>query len=169
MPRCLNSAVALCALALAAGGGIAAQEPGSEAWNAKRAMLFSQVCMAAAPDFADIDDRARAAGMARQNGVWVAEPEIVINLIEHDGFCDCIMSVSAPDQGAMIDKVFGQLMTDFGTEFTGVPDGFASVAPFQRDGVEVVSILEPRSYEDGKWLSARTAVFGNCPIREAGK
>ncbi|SNS26727.1 hypothetical protein [Antarctobacter heliothermus] len=168
MPRRLNSAVALCALALAAGGGIA-QEPGSEAWNAQRATLFSQVCMASAPDYDDIDDRAKAAGMARQDGVWVAEPEIVINLIEHDGFCDCIMSVSAPDQRAMIDKVFAQLMADFGAEFTGAPDGLASVAPFQRDGIEVVSILEPRSYEDGKWLSARTAVFGKCPIREAGK
>lgn len=169
MPRPLNSAVALCALALAAGGGIAAQEPGGEAWNAKRAALFSDVCMASAPDFADIDDRAKAAGMMRQDGVWVAEPEIVINLIEHDGFCDCIMSVSAPDAGAMIDTVFAQLMADFGSEFTGAQDGFASVAPFQRNGVEVVSILEPRSYEDGKWLSARTAVFGNCPTREAGK
>ena len=168
MPRRLNSAVALCALAFAAGGGIA-QEPGGEAWNAQRAALFSRVCMASAPGYADIDERAVAAGMMRQDGVWVAEPEIVINLVEHDGFCDCIMSVSAPDQGAMIEKIHAQLMADYGDAFTGKPDGLASVAPFKRDDVEVVSILEPRVYEDGKWLSARTAVFGSCPIREVGK
>lgn len=168
MSRRLNTAVALCALALAAGGGVA-QEPGGEAWNARRAALFSTVCMAAAPDFADLDERAAAAGMIQQDGVWVAEPEIVINLVEHDGFCDCIMSVSAPDQTKMIDRIHAQLMADYGDSFTGKTDGLASVAPFQRDGIEVVSILEPRVYEDGKWLSARTAVFGSCPVREAGE
>lgn len=168
MSRRLNTAVALCALALAAGGGVA-QEPGSDAWNAKRAEIFSQVCMASAPDFSDLDAKARAAGMVLQDGVWVAGPEIVINLIEHDGFCDCIMSVQAPDQDAMIDKVFDQLMMDYGTAFTGTPEGLASVAPFQRDGVEVVSILEPRTYDDSKWLSARTAVFGRCPASGANQ
>ncbi|MBW4984053.1 hypothetical protein KZZ07_16040 [Mameliella sp. CS4] len=168
MSRRLNSLLALSALALAAGGGVA-QEPGSEAWNERRAALFSQVCMGTAPSYAGFAGGARAAGLILQDGVWVAEPEIVVNLVDHDGFCDCIMSVSAPDQAAMVDAIFDRLMADHGAEFTGVPDGLASVAPFRREGVEVVSILEPREYDGTKWLSARTAVVGTCPALEAGE
>ncbi|WP_305968356.1 MULTISPECIES: hypothetical protein [unclassified Mameliella] len=168
MSRRLNSLIALSALALAAGGGVA-QEPGSDAWNERRAALFSKVCMGTAPGYADFAATAREAGLTRQDGVWVAEPEIVVNLVEHDGFCDCIMSVSAPDQAGMVDAIFDRLIADHGEQFTGVPDGLASVAPFRREGVEVVSILEPREYDGTKWLSARTAVVGTCPALEAGQ
>src|SRR6056297_44926 len=153
------------ALAAAVSAGVAG-EPGSEAWNAKRAELFSDVCMAAAPDYAALDALAEKAGMQKQDGVWVSEPDIVVNLMAHDGFCDCFMSVRAPDPGAMDDKIFDQLMVDYGDAFTGKPDGLANVAPFQRDGVEVVSILEPEDHDDGKWILARAAVYGACPEAE---
>ena len=166
MPRRLNAAIALAALALVAGGGVA-QEPGSEAWNERRAAIFSQVCMGSAPGYADLDSRAAEAGLTPQDGVLVADPEIVVNLVEHDGFCDCIMSVRAPDQPLMTFTIFERLMADYGDSFTGPPDGLVSVAPFRRDGVEVVSIIEPRTYDGVKWIAARTAVVGDCPDREA--
>ncbi|MGP6085512.1 hypothetical protein [Antarctobacter jejuensis] len=135
----------------------------------KRAEVFSTVCMAAAPDFSRFEDKAAGAGLKVIDGGWHMAPETVVSLVSHDGFCTCLMSVGAPDQKAMVTTIFDRLMQDWGTDFTGKADGLANVAPFQRAGVEVVSILEPRTLNGQNWLEARLSVYGACPDAEGSQ
>jgi hypothetical protein len=92
-----------------------------------------------------------------------------VSLFEHDGFCSCFMTVGAPDQGAMITAIHARLMQDWGDSFTGTAQGLANVAPFQRDGIEAVSILEKRTLDGQPWIEARVSVFGTCPVAEGGQ
>ncbi|SMX36595.1 hypothetical protein [Maliponia aquimaris] len=149
-------------LAAQAAAGQSILEGGPE-WRAKRAEVFSQVCMAAAPGFATLDARAESAGLERVKQSWVLAPEAVVNLMAHDGFCSCFLTAGAPDQEAMIAAIHARLMADWGDSYTGLPNGLASVAPFERDGVEAVSILERRKFDGQNWLEARISVFGACP------
>ncbi|MBV7393508.1 hypothetical protein [Mameliella sediminis] len=142
---------------------------GSPEWMAQRAEVFSLVCMASAPGFASFDAKARAAGLQKIEQGWHLPPEAVVSLLAHDGFCSCFMTVGAPDQAAMVKTIFDRLMKDWGASFTGKPEGLANVAPFQRDGVEAVSILEPRKLDGQNWLEARVSVFGACPTGEGGQ
>ncbi len=153
----VNSAVA---------GAEQAGEKGSDAWVAMRAQIFAQVCMASAPNFANVDDKAKAAGLQDTDSGWHMPPEVLLDVVEHDSFCSCFMTTHAPDQDAMIGAIHGQLMQDFGTQFSGPDSGLSSVAPFQIDDQEVVSILEPRDFGGEQWVAARVSVFGPCQTKE---
>jgi hypothetical protein len=163
---------ALMSALMAAGtAGAATGQPvlGGPEWLAARAAVFSDVCMASAPGFADLETRAEAAGLERIQSGWALPQEATVTLIAHDGFCSCFLTVGAPDQDAMIDAIHARLMADWGDSYTGPPDGLKSVAPFQRAGIEAVSILERRSIDGHPWLAARVSVFGACPASEAGQ
>lgn len=167
-----SSFVALCVVAVqasAASSAVAADNMGSSDWIAQRAALFSSVCMASAPDFLDFEDRARAASLGQTDNGWHMAPEVLVDVLEHDGFCSCFMTVMAPDQNAMITAIHAQLMQDYGADYSGPKSGLASVAPFDRAGVEVVSILEPRDFNGDKWVAARLSVFGTCVEAEKTK
>ena len=146
-----------------AAAGQAVLEGGPE-WRAKRAEVFSDVCMAAAPDFSRFDALAEKAGLTPTEAGWYLPPEAVVRLVAHGGFCSCIVTSGAPDQAAMVDAIHQRLMLDWGDSFTGKADGLASVSPFQRAGVEAVSILEPQKLDGQNWLTARVSVFGACPV-----
>lgn len=141
----------------------AAEEPGSQMWNEVRAEVFSSVCMATSPDFDEVPARALEAGMSKSDGAWLLAPDIVLNLQEHDGFCSCSMAARAQHTEKMIQALFERLMSEFGDYFTGPDNGLNRVAPFERNGVEVVSIIEPRKVGDEQWIIARATVFGSCP------
>ncbi|MCR9276151.1 MULTISPECIES: hypothetical protein [Mameliella] len=164
----IRAAAIILILAAPATGAQTIVEGGPE-WLDKRAEVFSSVCMAAAPDFAAFDAKAEAAGLERIEQGWHLPPEAFLSLRAHDGFCSCFMTVGAPDQTEMVGAIFGRLMQDWGASFTGKAEGLANVAPFQRDGIEAVSILEPRTLDGQKWLSARITVFGACPEGEGGQ
>lgn len=157
--------ISLILAAQAAAGQTTVLEGGPE-WRAKRAEVFSQVCMAAAPDFVQFDALAEKAGLEKIEAGWHLPPEAVVRLVAHDGFCSCLVTSGAPDQAAMIDAVHDRLMEDWGDSFTGKADGLASVSPFRREGVEAVSILEPQKLDGQNWLAARVSVFGACPNGE---
>ncbi len=142
---------------------------GGPEWRAQRAEVFSTVCMAAAPDFSSFDTLAEKAGLERIDAGWHLPPEAVVRLVPHDGFCSCFVTSGAPDQAAMVDTIHARLMADWADSFTGKADGLASVSPFQRGGIEAVSILEPKKLDGQNWLAARVSVFGDCPFTEAGR
>lgn len=163
---------ALISAVMAAGtAGAATGQPveGGPEWLSARSAVFSDVCMAAAPDFSEFDALAEKAGLDKVDQGWLLPPEAVVMLLEHDGFCSCFMTVRAPDQAAMIKTVFDRLMQDWGTSFTGKPEGWATVAPFQRDGQEAVSIMEKREFDAEPWIEARVSVFGTCPSEGGGQ
>ncbi|SMX28538.1 hypothetical protein TRP8649_02663 [Pelagimonas phthalicica] len=146
--------------AVAANG--ASEEKGSAAWLAMRAQIFSQVCMGSAPSFADVDAKAAKAGLSETDNGWHMAPEILVDVLDHDGFCSCFMTMQAPDSDAMIGTIHDRLMQDHGAAFSGPNTGLSAVAPFQFGDQEVVSILEPRVFNDENWLAARVSVFGPC-------
>lgn len=135
----------------------------------RRAALFSSVCMAAAPGFEQFETLASDAGLSDGVQGWSGGEDYLIGLIEHDGFCSCFMTMKASDQAAATQSLHARLMADYGQSYTGPENGLASVAPFDRDGVEVVSIIEPRSFNDQPWLAARISVFGACPVQEVSE
>ncbi|KUF09076.1 hypothetical protein [Pseudoponticoccus marisrubri] len=159
-----------CAVTAALAGGMACAQPveGGAEWIAERAGLLSQVCMATAPTFDGFDSAAETQGLQRIEGGWHLPPEATLGLFAHDGFCSCVMNVGAPDQDAMIDGLHARLMQDWGSAYKGPDDALAAVAPFDREGVEVVSILEPRKVQGQNWVSARLTVVGDCPDAEGG-
>lgn len=167
-----SSLVALCAVAVqasSASSAVAADGAGSAGWLAQRAQLFSQVCMAAAPGFLDFETHAKAASLSQTENGWHMAPEVLIDVLQHDSFCSCFMTVMAPDQNAMITAIHAQLMQDYGSDYSGPESGLATVAPFDRGGIEVVSILEPREFNGDKWVAARLSVFGPCAEAEKTK
>ncbi|MGH1413326.1 MAG: hypothetical protein ACRBB0_07515 [Pelagimonas sp.] len=154
----VNSAVA---------GSELGAEKGDAAWIALRAQIFAQVCMGSAPDFSDVDAKAKAAGLQQTDSGWHMPPEVLVDVLEHDSFCSCFMTMQAPDQGAMIGALHGRLMQDYGASFSGPDSGLSAVAPFQIEDQEVVSILEPRDFGGETWVAARLSVFGSCAQGEA--
>ncbi len=144
-------------------------EKGSDAWMALRAQIFAQVCMGSAPSFAEVDTKAKAAGLQDTENGWHMPPEVLLDVIEHDSFCSCFMTTHAPDQDAMIGAIHGQLMQGYGAQFSGPDSGLAAVAPFQIDDQEVVSILEPRDFGGEPWVAARLSVFGPCQTEEGAE
>jgi hypothetical protein len=138
----------------------------SEAGLAKRAGLFSNVCMASAPRFDEFEAHAAEAGLTKGVQGWSGGEDYLIGLIEHDGFCSCFLTMKADDQARATQALHAQLMADFGASYSGPENGLAAVAPFDRDGIEVVSIIEPRSFNEAPWIAARVSVFGACPVQE---
>ncbi|KMW57832.1 hypothetical protein AIOL_002800 [Candidatus Rhodobacter oscarellae] len=143
--------------------------PADAGWNAGRAALFADVCMGAAPDFNSFDAKARSAGLVETESGWTDGADNVMNVVAHDGFCSCLMAVAAPEPEAMTNSLFERLLTDFGDGFKGAEDGLAAVAPFDRDGVEVVAIIEPRKVQGASWILARATVVGACGNAEVSQ
>lgn len=156
----VNSAVA---------GSEQAVEKGSAAWIEMRAQIFARVCMGSAPDFASFDIKAKEAGLRQTDDGWHYPPEVLVDVLEHDSFCSCFMTVQAPDQDAMVTAIHDQLMQVYGDLFTGPDSGLSAVAPFQMGEQEVVSILEPRDFNGEPWVAARLSVFGTCQQGESTK
>lgn len=139
-----------------------------EAWNQDRARIFSRVCMASAPSFSDFELLAVQEGFENVSGEWLFQPEVVVSLMEHGEICSCYMTVGAPDQTAMVGTMFDQLMDDFGDDFRGSLQGMVNVVPFEREGAEVISHLEPFSSSGQSWIAAQILVSGDCPKPEEG-
>ncbi len=147
--------------------GTAAAEAGTgvEAWNAERARLFSQVCMAAAPDFSGFELAARVAGMDPTADGMHFDPEVLVSLEGDANNCACYMTAGAPDAPGLIKTVSDRLVADYPDLLGAVAEqGPLNEVDFEMSGVQVHLTLATEPYEGNDWLIGLVKVPEACPL-----
>jgi hypothetical protein len=133
-------------------------------WIIERAELFSQVCLAAAPTFSSFDTEARNAGFKQTNDGLLYEPEVFVSLVPKAETCSCYMTVGAPNQTAMVQAMFSQMLSDFpDTWQPKSKTGPVNDTTFRRDGVDVRVVLKPAEIDGNTWVAASVIAPGACP------
>ena len=157
---------AVCSVALCAGVAVAAPAAAEDLfyWNETRASLFSDVCMASAPNFGNLAALAEDVGFALVNGELHYPPEVVVSLVGDGTYCACYMTMGAPDPGGMILSVVDRVTTDY-PETTPPIDGGnpADFGTFDRGGTEVRLVLNPHEYDGLTFLAGLVVAPGSCP------
>lgn len=143
-------AAALCLAALPAGAKDNAQ------WNDLRARLFSQVCIASAPGYADFAQRAKSAGFKLSEDQLIHAPEVVVSLTGKGGRCTCLMSMGAPDPDALATAIYGRIVADH-------PGAAPEKGVMRIGGANVRVGLITKEIDGAKWMAATATVNGACP------
>ena len=151
-------------LAFAFGIAVPASARDEAKWNSERAQAFSQVCLGAAPTFGDFGAKANKAGFEQTSDGLLLEPEVFVSLVEKDGNCSCYMTVGAPDQTAMVQAMFSQMLRDFpDTWQPKSKKGSINDTTFRRDGVDVRVVLSPAKVDGNTWVAASVIAPKVCP------
>ena len=156
---------ARCVLAfgLAASAASAASEdvPG---WNAKRAELFSKVCMGSAPGFSGMEKTARSLGFRTINGNLMHEPEVAVSLQNTDTGCACYMTMGAYDPTALVQAIFQRLVNDYPDAWRPESEsGPVNDTRFEREGEMVRLVLTPAKLDGNDWIAGRVYSSNRCP------
>jgi len=137
----------------------------AEAHVAMRSELFASLCMASAPLFETLEERARAAGFEDRDGrlQWA---EVLVNLKPNGdhSLCACQMTMYAPDFPLLLVSMVDRLRADYPDwRHDDTLGGKGYSAFYTREGEEVVLELSPEKFQEHDmlvgWVVARRA----CP------
>ena len=135
-----------------------------DAWNSERAELFSAVCMASAPSFAEMETRAIAAGFSQTADGLNYPPEVYVSLREGDQVCRCFMTVGAPDPDSMIIALFERMIEEYGDALQhDGQGGTANDTVFLIEETPVRVVFAPREIEEQTWFMNMAVREGACP------
>ncbi|MFK7938966.1 MAG: hypothetical protein AB8B82_06275 [Roseovarius sp.] len=137
-----------------------------DAWNENGARIFSDVCMASAPGFATLKDRALKAGFKDVNGRLLHDtPAAEVSLYDNDYTCGCRMIMGAPEFPNLLVGIVDQLEADYpdASRDDPTPGGKGYSAIFNREGADVRLVLNPETFKETQMLAGFVLAEGACP------
>jgi hypothetical protein len=142
---------------------VAAEAATENAWNADRARLFSQVCLKAAPTFAQFEALARKSGFVGEDDRLHFAPEVYVSLLAKDRACTCYMTMGAPDQTDMVVAIFNRMVADFSGSWRPNEKGIVNDVTFVLEGQKVHVLLTGANIDGVPWVKATATAAGRCP------
>ena len=133
-----------------------------ETWNEARAVAFTSVCLASAPSFDDVGKNAGNLGFRTSPEGLILDPEVVVSLQQTATDCSCYMTMGAPDQTALVTRIFQKMIADFGNDFRPDERELVNDTTFVREGQSVRVTLDPADIGGNPWIAGRVTREGTC-------
>lgn len=137
-----------------------------DAWIENGARIFSQVCMASAPEFISMKDRAIKSGFKDVQGRLLHDtPAAQVDLYNKNNRCGCRMIIGAPEFPNLLVGIVDQLEADYPGASRPDPSkgGKGYSAIFNRNGTDVQLVLNPETFKGSQMLAGFVIAEGACP------